>query len=393
MSKYFRQNTFTASKRKYAKSSNKGLANFIKVDFYIIIFTLIFVCFGLIFTYSSSAFKESTYFFSRQLGFVVIGLILMAFLSQYYHKIQRKINPTYIVLITWALLIIPLFMSPVAHVHRWISLGPINIQPSEIAKLSLIIYMAHFLNNASGKINKSWKPLIPALIVVFITLGLISMAPDLGTPSLMFWVFILMIFVAGAKIRYIASMLGASMVFGIYLIMKFPYRVERIFAFISPEGASQEAGYQLMQSFLAIGSGGWFGKGMGNSQIKLEYLPAAHTDFIFSIMAEEAGMIVMFLLIILFCAFLCRGIALAKGAKDHYNSFLIFGITVTIIFQAFFNMGVALGLVPTKGLPLPFFSYGGSSILITLAMIGILLNVSGIEVSAAYKRGRRNNYE
>lgn len=393
MSNYFRQNTFTTSRKKYAKSSRKGLANFIKVDFYIIIATLIFVCLGLVFTYSSSAFKDSTYFFSRQLGFVFVGLILMAFLSQYYHKIQRRINPTYIVLITWALLIIPLFMSPIAHVHRWISLGPINIQPSEIAKLSLIIYMAHFLNNASGKINKSWKPLIPALIVVFITLGLISMAPDLGTPTLMFCVFIMMIFVAGAKIRYIASMLAASMVFGIYLIMKFPYRVERIFAFLSPEGTSQEAGYQLMQSFLAIGSGGWFGKGMGNSQIKLEYLPAAHTDFIFSIMAEETGMIVMFLIIILFCAFLCRGIALAKGAKDHYNSFLIFGITVTIIFQAFFNMGVALGLVPTKGLPLPFFSYGGSSIMITLAMIGILLNAASLEVSAAFQRGRRNFHE
>lgn len=393
MDKYFRQNTFTSSRKKYAKSSTKGLANFVKVDSLIVIFTIIFVCFGLVFTYSSSAFKDSTYFFSRQLFFVFIGLILMGFLSQYYHKIQRKINPTYIILITWILLIIPLFMSPIAHVHRWIHLGPINIQPSEIAKLSLLIYLAHFLNNTAGKINRSYKPLLPALIVVFITLGLISMAPDLGTPSLMFWVFILMLFVAGAKIRYILSLLGASMIFGIYLIMKFPYRVERIFAFISPEGASKEAGYQLVQSSLAIGSGGWFGKGLGNSQIKLEYLPAAHTDFIFSIMAEEAGMIVMFLVIFLFCAFLCRGIALAKSAKDHYNSFLIFGITITIIFQAFFNMGVALGLVPTKGLPLPFFSYGGSSILITLAMIGILLNVASVEVSAAYKMGRRKFYE
>jgi len=260
----------------------------------------------------------------------------------------------------------------------------------------LIIYLAHFLNNVAGKINKSYKPLIPALIVVLITLALISKAPDLGTPTLMFGIFIMMIYVAGAKIRYILSLLAGAMCAVAYLIIKYPYRIERIFAFLSPEGTSREAGYQLVQSSLAIGSGGWFGKGLGNSQIKMEYLPAAHTDFIFSIMAEEAGMIMMFGLIALFCAFLCRGITLAKAAKDNYNSLLIFGITTTIIFQAFFNMVVALGLVPTKGLPLPFFSYGGSSILITLAMVGILLNTASLEVSASYQkvqRGRRKFYD
>ena len=137
-------------------------------------------------------------------------------------------------IITWILLIIPLFTSPVANVHRWISLGPINIQPSEIAKLALIIYLAHFLNNVAGKINKSYKPLIPALIVVLITLALISKAPDLGTPTLMFGIFIMMIYVAGAKIRYILSLLAGAMCAVAYLIIKYPYRIERIFAFLSP---------------------------------------------------------------------------------------------------------------------------------------------------------------
>ncbi|MCL2887824.1 MAG: putative lipid II flippase FtsW [Elusimicrobia bacterium] len=342
----------------------------------IIMFTL--MLFGLVFTYSSSAF-ESGALFKRQLIFGGLGLIAAAFLSQYYLRLQKKINPMFILYGAWFLLVFVLFTPKVANVHRWINLGFFNLQPSEVAKPALIIYIAYYLDNISASISKSFNVIVPPLVLTAVTLGLMMLAPELGTPALLFAVVFLMLYTAGARLKHLLLILACAIPVALHQMIFYSYRMKRLFSFLSPETASDSSGYQLFQSFLAIGSGGWFGKGLGNSELKLQYLPAAHTDFIFAIIAEEAGMFGALIIVALFAWMLIRGIKVARRAKNTFNSMLALGITLTITLQAFLNMGVAVGLLPTKGLPLPFFSYGGSSVLVTMAMMGILFNISAVE--------------
>lgn len=340
--------------------------------------------FGLIFTYSSSAF-ESGNLFKRQVIYDIVGLGIAAFLSQFYLKIQEKINPMFIIYGAWALLIIVLFMPKVANVHRWINLGFFNLQPSEVAKPALMIYMAYYLSNISVSISKSFATILPPLIITGVTLFLMMLAPELGTPVLLFCVVFLLLFVAGAKIKHLLLVLACSVPIILHQLIFYSYRLKRLFSFLDPEETAGTTGYQLFQSFLAIGSGGWFGKGLGNSELKLQYLPAAHTDFIFAIISEEIGLFGSLIIIAFFVWLLVCGVNIARRSKNTFNSMLALGLTLTITLQAFFNMGVATGLLPTKGLPLPFFSYGGSSFLITMAMMGMLLNISAVENKADKK--------
>ncbi|GHT39515.1 stage V sporulation protein E [Bacteroidia bacterium] len=342
----------------------------------VIMFTL--TLFGLVFTYSSSAF-ESDALFKRQLLFKSAGLLSAIFLSQFYLRIQKKINPMFILYAAWFLLALVLFMPKTANVHRWINFGFFNLQPSEIAKPALLIYIAYYLGNISANISKSYKTLVPPFVISGVTLGLMMLEPELGTPILLFSVIFLMLFVAGARLKHLLLILACSIPLALHQIMFYSYRMKRLFSFLSPEASAGDGGYQLFQSFLAIGSGGWLGKGLGNSEMKLQYLPAAHTDFIFAIIAEEAGMFGALILVALFAWMLVCGIKVARRAKSAFNSMLALGITLTITLQAFFNMGVATGLLPTKGLPLPFFSYGGSSVMVTMSMMGILFNISAVE--------------
>ncbi len=361
----------------------------LKVDRRLAFITFIFICFGLIFTYSSSAF-DSTSYFKRQVLFDTLGVAAALFLSQAYLSLQRIFKPMWLVWGTWALLLIVLFTEPIANVHRWINLGFFNLQPSEVAKVTLVIYVADYLSNVQGKLAKNWKLLIKPLAVSAVTFALMMKAPDLGTPMLMGAVVVLMLFVAGASIKHLAVLFALAVPVVLYQLIFYTYRLERLLSFLNPEAQAGGAGYQLMQSFLAVGSGGWFGKGLGNSELKLEYLPAAHTDFIFSIMCEEIGLIGVLVIIAFFCWLLSRGIGLARVAKNGFNSLLIFGLTMTISIQAFFNMAMAIGLLPTKGIPLPFFSYGGSSVIMTLAMVGIILNLAASE--AAPKARRQDDF-
>ncbi|MGB2579857.1 cell division protein FtsW [Elusimicrobium simillimum] len=351
---------------------------FLMPDKKLLFIMLALMLFGLIFTYSSSAF-ESGSLFKRQVIFDTMGLIGALILSQFYTKIQQKISPMYVLYGAWILLVIVLFTPKVANVHRWINLGFFNLQPSELAKPALIIYMAYYFDNISVSISKSFAVIVPPLVITGITLFLMMLAPELGTPVLLFSVVFLMLFVAGAKIKHLLLVLAAAIPVVLYQLVFYSYRLKRVFSFLSPEATADSTGYQLYQSFLAIGSGGWFGKGLGNSELKLQYLPAAHTDFIFAIIAEEVGLIGVLIIIAMFTWLLVCGIKIALNCKRTFNTMLVLGLTLTIVLQAFFNMGVATGLLPTKGLPLPFFSYGGSSVLVTLAMMGIILNVAAVE--------------
>ena len=366
----------------------------LRLDRRLAFITCAFVLFGLIFTYSSSAF-DSTSFFTRQLVFDTLGIAAALFLSQTYDRLQRlKIfSPMNLMYATWVLLVIVLFTRTQANVHRWIDFGFFKLQPSEIAKVTLVIYVADYLNNVSGKLAKNWKLLIKPMVVAGITLGLILAEKDIGTPTLMGAVFVFMLLVAGAKIKHLAIPAIAISPLAIHQLLFVGYRRERIFSFLDPFATAGSTGYQLVQSFLAVGSGGWFGKGLGNSELKLEYLPAAHTDFIFSIMCEELGLLRVVVILGFFCWLLIRGISLARVAKTHFHSLVIFGLTITICMQAFFNMAMAIGLLPTKGIALPFFSYGGSSVIMTLVMMGIILNMAAVDHTQNNLREDITNYK
>ena len=377
--------TKTFYTRKNTSGFSKSARGFepLRLDSLLFFLTIAFVLFGLIFTYSSSG-METSFYFQRQLLFDVIGLGVGLFLSQYYHRLRQIpiFNPNMMMLVTWVFLVIVLFSRTQAHVHRWIDLGFIKLQPSEIAKVTLVIYNANYLSKVAGLLARNlkqtfqllWKP----FVVTGFTLGLILAEKDLGTPVLMGAVFACMLILCGMRLIHLIIPAIPFALFGAYEIIFVPYRRARVLSFLNPFEQEGSIGYQLVQSFLAVGSGGWLGKGFGNSELKMQYLPAAHTDFIFSIMCEEIGLFVG-VVILGFCILLLQGANLAKKAKNNANALLIFGLSITIVLQAFFNMGMAIGLLPTKGIALPFFSYGGSSVIMTLAMMGIILNTAAVE--------------
>lgn len=390
----FTLNKKTAPVRSWGGAPRKITANqqgwqWLKVDPIIVFVSLALLLFGLLFTYSSSAF-DSNFFFKRQFVFDFIGMVAVLFLSQTYDKLQKwKIfRPMNLMYITWAFLIIVLFTRTQANVHRWIDFGFFKLQPSEIAKVTLVIYTAHYLDIYAGKITKNWRLLLKPIGVAVVTLGLILAEKDIGTPILMGGVFVIMLLVAGARWKHLFGLATVSspiwILLAIHQLFAVDYRRERILSFLNPFEKGAGIGYQLKLSLLAVASGGWFGKGLGKSELKLEYLPAAHTDFIFSIFSEEVGLFGCGLLLLGFVVLMIRGIALARVAKTHFRGLVIFGLTLTICLQAFFNMAMAIGLTPTKGIALPFFSYGGSSVVMTLVMIGIILNLSAVD------RGQKN---
>ncbi len=385
-----RRNNFIRPKNtsRFAEPGKRGAWRFLPLDKTLAIITASFVVFGLVFTYSSSAF-DSTSFFKRQLVFDIIGLIAAVVLWQFYDRLQKikLFRPIYLIYGTWVLLVIVLFTKPIANVHRWIDLGFFNLQPSEIAKVTLLIYVADYLSTVQGKLSKNWGLLVRPLFVTGVTLGLILVAKDIGTPFLMACVVGAMLFVSGARLKQLGAVCLAVLPIVLHQLFFVKYRRDRILSFLHPESDPGNNGYQLIRSFTAVGSGGWLGKGLGNSELKLEYLPAAHTDFIFSIICEEIGLIGATLVVVFFCALLTRGISLARVARNNFNSLLIFGLTLTISGQAFFNMSMAIGLLPTKGIAMPFFSYGGSSVIMTLAMMGIIMNMTASDSAPKTQSG------
>lgn len=385
-----RRNNFIRPKNmsRFAEPGKRSAWRFLPLDKTLAIITASFVVFGLVFTYSSSAF-DSTSFFKRQLVFDIIGLIAAVVLWQFYDRLQKikLFRPIYLIYGTWVLLVIVLFTKPIANVHRWIDLGFFNLQPSEIAKVTLLIYVADYLSTVQGKLSKNWGLLVRPLFVTGVTLGLILVAKDIGTPFLMACVVGAMLFVSGARLKQLGAVCLAVLPIVLHQLFFVKYRRDRILSFLHPESDPGNNGYQLIRSFTAVGSGGWLGKGLGNSELKLEYLPAAHTDFIFSIICEEIGLIGATLVVVFFCALLTRGISLARVARNNFNSLLIFGLTLTISGQAFFNMAMAIGLLPTKGIAMPFFSYGGSSVIMTLAMMGIIMNMTASDSAPKTQSG------
>jgi cell division protein FtsW len=345
---------------------------------------VILVCFGIVMIYSSSGMfalektGNSMYFLLRHLMFLVIGSILM-FLCMLvdYRELQKWAKPIIVVAILMLVLVlIPGIGKVSSGARRWFSLGPINFQPSEFAKLAMIIYLADFFTRRKGEVRSLLKGFIPVIFVMLLLCGLIIKQPDLGNTVLVFFITLLMLFVAGGRIRHILSIFVSAIPVLVILILAEPYRIRRIVAFLNPWEDPSGAGFQLSQSQIALGSGGFWGVGLGQSVQKLFYLPAAHTDFIFSIIGEELGFLGGIAVIILFGMLIWFGTRIIKQTTDAFGYYLCFGILVMISIQVIVNFGVSIGALPTKGLPLPFISYGGSALIFNMAAVGLMLNVA-----------------
>jgi cell division protein FtsW len=354
----------------------------IHIDRPLFLSTLLLLSLGLVMVFSASAgmseerFGSAYLFVRKQLLWdaLALGIMLMC-MRMDYHKWQKLAWP--LLLIALVLLIAVLQFGPVIKgAQRWLPLGFMNIQPSEVAKLATIVWLADFLDRRRSAIYDLKKGFLPPMIVLGVVCALILVEPDLGTPILLGTTGLLLLFLAGARTMHLGGVVLLSLGPLYYELFHVSYRARRLMSFLDPWADASGTGYQLTQSLLAFGSGGLFGKGLGASQLKMLYLPDPHTDFIFPVIGEELGFIGALFVLLLFVFWGIRGWQVAKRAPDLFGQLLAAGITCWVLFQAAINMGVSCGLLPTKGLPLPFVSFGGSSLLITVAAAGILLNIS-----------------
>ncbi|WP_182199071.1 stage V sporulation protein E [Paraliobacillus salinarum] len=348
----------------------------------VIIFALLVI--GIMMVYSASAilasykFDDSFYFAKRQLLFASIGILAMFIVSKVPYQTWRYYAKP--ILICCFILLIAVLIPGIGMVRggarSWIGIGAFSIQPAEFMKLGLIIFLSTYLAEKQRYIQSLKQGFLPLTLLIFTSFGLIMLQPDLGTGVVLVLSCFILLFVAGAKINHFATLGLLGMVGFAGLIISAPYRINRILAFLNPWEDPLNNGFQIIQSLYAIGPGGLLGMGLGNSLQKFFYLPEPHNDFIFAIIAEELGFIGGSFLILLFFLLLWRGIRVGLTAPDKFGMLLGLGITSMICLQAMINISVVIGLIPVTGITLPFLSYGGSSLTLTLASVGILINVS-----------------
>ena len=352
--------------------------------------TLALCLFGAVMILSASAvtaeqqYGHSYIFLARQAAWLLLGLTGMFVLMRTDYRKLREPAVIYPVVCVVLLMLVGTFFLDKSHAtHRWIKIGPVNIQPSELAKLAVILYLAWFLDlKRRGKAGMEFckedfmQTILPAAGPILICVALVLLQPDLGTAIEIVLVATAILYVAGLSWKWIAAGAAAAMPVLYLLITHVAYRQARLMAFLHPDSDPQGAGFQLLQSLIAVGSGGFTGVGLMESKQKLFYLPEAHTDFIYAVICEELGFIGAMVIIALFVVYGWRGMRAAFSAPDGFGRLLALGITAMVLSQALINFAVVLGMVPTKGIPLPFISYGGSSLLVMLLATGVLLNIS-----------------
>lgn len=343
--------------------------------------------FGVIMVYSaSSGTRNPNAFLFGQVRWAAIGLIVMMVVRRIdYHRFAQP-SFVYGFLGVCVLLLLAVFLFPkVNNAHRWILFKGFSAQPSELAKLALIIFMSWFLadRERDGELDDFWATIAPAGVVMGVLAVLILKEPDLGTTLMLGVIFMTMLFAAGAPVRHLYKLSPVLLVACVWLVVNVAWRWDRVLAFINPERDPLGKGYQILQSLTAIGTGGLDGLGFGQSRQKLMFLPEPQSDFIFAVIAEELGMTGAVALVLVFGVFLWRGMRAGFRAPDRLGMLLAVGLTTSILTQAFFNISVALNMVPAKGITLPFISAGGSSLLVVLASVGILLNISEQGIDAA----------
>jgi len=353
-------------------------------DYLMVIITIVLLSIGVVIVYSSSAVMslansgDSFYYAKRQMLWGIIGLIGMFSIMKFdYWKWQNYSSK--ILLGCYVLLIIVLIpgVGSVRNGARsWIDLGFMSLQPAEFTKLGVIIFLAYWLAKNQEKILDFKKGFLPPLAICILTFGIIMLQPDLGTGSVLFMTGMIIIFTAGAKLKHILGIASLAIPAFVLLVFIAPYRVKRLTSFLDPWADPLNTGYHIIQSLYAIGPGGLMGLGLGRSRQKFFYLPEPQTDFIFSILAEELGFIGGSLVICLFILLVWRGLRVAITAPDLFGTFLATGISAMIAVQVIINIGVVTGSFPVTGITLPFISYGGSSLVLMLCSVGILLNIS-----------------
>jgi cell division protein FtsW len=367
----------TAAKR------NRDTTQPVAYDLGLLFPVLLLVGMGIIMVYSASSalalqrFGSDYYFLKRQAMFSLAGIVVLVGFSYIPFRLYRLL--TYPVLLLGIGMLLAVIFSgwgvSAGGSARWLQFGPLRFQPSELARMALVIYLAYSMSKKDELLRDFYVGFLPHLIVLGVLLLLLMAQPDFGSVVIFAALTWIMLFVGGCRLSHL---LGVILLFLplIWLLMtQAEYRVKRLMSFLHPWEHSSDAGYQIVHSFMAFGTGGITGAGIGKGYQKLFYLPEPHTDFIFSVIGEELGLIGVMIVIILYGIMLMRGIRIARHAQDPFGAFLAMGITVAIGLQVCINMGVTLGLLPTKGLTLPFLSYGGTSLLINMAAVGIMMNI------------------
>jgi cell division protein FtsW len=359
------------------------MAKRVSVDRWLFAVTMLLVFVGLVMVFSASAvmarerFGSPYAFLSKQLIWAAAGLVAMVVgMRVDYRRYKHPALVFSLLGLTTLLLISVFFLDRSHNTHRWFRVGAFSFQPSELAKPVLILFLAYFLE-ARTKTMDDWRnTLLPAAAPVVMLLGLIVLQPDLGTAIACAGIAACILYVAGMRMRYFGYAFGAALVPLYFLIFHVSFRRDRILAFMNPYAERQKAGFHLIQSLIAVGIGGVTGTGLMEGKQKLFYLPEPHTDFIFAVTAEELGLVGATAVVMLFAIFLWRGMRASWRTEDVFGRYLAVGITSMVVLQAFINISVVLGMMPTKGIPLPLVSYGGSSLFVTLACVGVLLNIT-----------------
>ncbi|HET6415927.1 MAG TPA: putative lipid II flippase FtsW [Polyangiales bacterium] len=341
------------------------------------------IAFGVVMVYSASAvyannmFGNGYHFLVRQTVFAALSFVVLIIFTRVNLGLLRR--STYPVLLLAILLMIAValgFGRSAGGATRWLALGPVNVQPAELAKLAMIMWLAHSLTKKSNRVRTFSIGFLPHVLVAGLLMLLCLAQPDFGSAVMIALLTFVVLFAAGAKAGYLLGCVLLALPVGYAAIASSPYRMRRIKAFLEPFEHRQGAGYQITESLMSFGSGGWTGVGLGDGRQKLLFLPEAHTDFISAIVGEELGFIGVTLLCAAFAWLVFRGLRAAWRAQDEYAGYLAAGMTLFIGLQAFTNLAVAMGLLPTKGLALPFVSYGGSSLIVNAAAAGMILNTS-----------------
>ena len=355
----------------------------LQIDKWLFSATVGLALFGVVMVYSASAViaqqenHSQFYYVVKQILWTSIGFVAMFLAMRFDYQLLNRRWIIYGLLLVTVLLLGAVFgFSPVNGARRWIKFQGFSIQPSEIAKLSLALFLARFLEKRAGDEASFWRTSLPCFLVLGVVAGLVAKEPDLGTALMLAIICFTICFAAGMRPQHLVYAVVPALLYVGKMLVFTPFRMKRLSAFIDPWADAQGTGYQVVQSLIAVGSGGTHGLGFAQGRQKLLFLPFAHSDFIFAVVGEELGLVGALIIVTVFAIFLWRGMRSALRAPDRFGMLLGLAIVVGIVAQALLNISVVLALVPTKGIPLPFISYGGSSLVPTLAGVGILLNIS-----------------
>jgi cell division protein FtsW len=366
-----------------ATAANASRASSTAYDVQLLFPVLFLVGIGIVMVYSASSalalkkFGSDYYFLKKQALFALVGICALVLCRHVPYRVFRLLAYPLLAVglgMLWAVLASP-WGVVAGGASRWLRLGPVQFQPSELARFALIVYLAYSMEKKADRIKDFSIGFMPHVVVMGILAVMILRQPDFGSAAILAFLTWIMMFIGGVRLTYLIGSCSALVLLGWYYIASADYRRRRWDSFWDPWQFSADQGYQATHSLMAFGSGGWWGAGIGKSYQKLFYLPEPHTDFIFSVIGEELGVAGVLLIVLLYVLIVWKGIRIARRAPDLFGCYLAIGLTVALGLQVCINMGVTLALLPTKGLTLPFVSYGGTSLVLNMAMIGVLMNI------------------